>query len=137
MLGPETGLAGTADDLAPMAPGGALSNPEAAGALRQLAEVVRKAAGMPERDEPPKVERPRRPGWAMPMVRSVLEEASAPMTPMEIAREIERRFGEPIPHPTVFHVLTRSRAARNKAFERVEPAKYRLAERRERTAPVG
>lgn len=108
-----------------MAPGGALSNPEAAAELRQLASVVREAAAMPERAEDPRVERPRRPGWALPMVRAVLEDASGPMTPMEIAREIRRRF-EPIPHPTVFHVLTRSRSARRGLFERVEPARYRL-----------
>jgi hypothetical protein len=70
---------------------------------------VRAAAVLPERDEPPKAQRQRRPGWALPLVREVLEQATEPMTAMEI----ERRFGEPIAHPTVFHVLTRSRPARS------------------------
>ena len=110
-----------------MAPGGALSNPEATEGLRRLVKIVREAAALPAREDHPKVERQRRPGWAMPLVRSVLEDASEPMTPMEIVSQIRRRFGEPIPHPTVFHVLTRSRSARRGMFERVEPARYRLA----------
>lgn len=109
-----------------MGVGGALWNPVTGATLRELADVVRAAAKMPERDELPRVERPRRPGWAMPMVRDVLRDAGDSMTAMEIAREIERRFGEPIPHPTVFHVLTRSRAARSKVFEAAGPGRYRL-----------
>jgi hypothetical protein len=68
--------------------------------LRLLVEVVREAAAMLEREDRPKAERQRRPGWAMPLVRSVLEDAREPMTPMEIVKAIRRRFGEPIPHPT-------------------------------------
>lgn len=109
-----------------MAPGGALSNPEIAEALRQLVEVVRKAVAMPEREERPKVERQRQPGWVVPLVRAVLEEASAPMTAKEIVRAIQRQFGEPIERPTVLYILTRSRQARRGIFERVEPG-YRLA----------
>ncbi len=57
----------------------------------------------------------------------VLEDAAEPMTAMEIAREIQRRFGEPVERPTVLYVLIRSRHARRKVFERIEPARYRLA----------
>ncbi|HEU4703695.1 MAG TPA: hypothetical protein VFS37_14530 [Conexibacter sp.] len=88
--------------------------------------IVREAAAMPERDDRPKLERQRRPGWAMPLVRDTLADAAMPMTAMEIVREIECRHGQPIPHPTVFHVLTRSRAARDGVFERVEAGRYRL-----------
>jgi len=63
--------------------GGALWNSETAATLRELADVVQEAATLPERSAAPRVERHRKPGWAAPLVRAVLEDASEPMTAME------------------------------------------------------
>jgi hypothetical protein len=112
-----------------MGVGGALWSPETGVVLRELAAVVREAVDLPERAGPPTMQRLRRPGWAFALVRDVLAGASVPMTATEIAREIERQHGQSISHPTVFHLLTRSRAARNGAFERADPGRYRLRRR--------
>lgn len=106
---------------------GALANPETGAALRKLAEAVREAAALPERKERPPVERPRRPGWVMPLVRDALRGADEPMTAADVVRAIEKRHGEQMSHDSVLYVLTRSRQARRGMFERIEPARYRLA----------
>jgi hypothetical protein len=111
-----------------MGVGGGLWNPEVGRQLRELRKVVDEAAQLPERTERPKVERPRRPGWVVPLVREVLADSPEPMTAQQIARAIRKRFPtEKVERPAVLYALTRSRQAlRNKEFERVEPARYRL-----------
>jgi hypothetical protein len=81
---------------------------------------------MPERSERPKVEPVRRPGWASPMVRDVLKAAGRPMAPIEVKREVEQLVAEPVPLPTIFWTLTRSRWARRGIFVRVKPGFYKL-----------
>jgi len=113
-----------------MGEGGSLSDPDALTGLRRLAEVVREAAAMPERTEPPKILNKRRPGWVGSMVVEVLKTATEPMTPIEITREIERQFGEPAVRTSVTYVLRSGRQTRANLIERVEPGRYRLAPHR-------
>lgn len=60
-------------------------------ALRELLKVVQEATALPERDERPKVQRQRRPGWAMPLVREVLREATG-IGPGSSFRRTKRAF---------------------------------------------
>jgi hypothetical protein len=62
------------------------------------------------------------------MVRDVLKAVGGPMAPIEVTREAERRLGEPVPLPTIFWTLTRSRWARRGVFVQVGPGLYGLGD---------
>jgi hypothetical protein len=118
------GLPGGSHAEQPMVFPGALSNPETSAVLRKLAEVVRAAAARPEPKERPKAERGRRPGWVAPLVLAVLASAAEPMTPLEIVREIEQRFGEHPAHPSVVSALRYGKEAQLGLIERAGGGRY-------------
>lgn len=60
---------------------------------------------------PPKLLKPPQ-GHVGELVLQILTDASKPMSPMEVTREIERRFNETIPRATVTEVLRRGQHAK-------------------------
>jgi short subunit dehydrogenase-like uncharacterized protein len=105
-------------------PTGALWNNQLTEELRKLHAVVAAARTAPLK---PRKNRPyrRRPGWATPLVLSVLREAAEPMTAADVVRAIGARFGTTVALPTVRTALRTSKAARSGAIAQVAPGRYR------------
>jgi hypothetical protein len=103
---------------------GALSNPEAHGALKNLHEVVRTAAARPEPAARPKAHRGRRPGWVAPLVLKILEASASPMTATAIRKEIVQRFSERPDYESVRYVLRYGKEAQLGLIERVAAGRY-------------
>ncbi len=91
---------------------------------KRLAGAIREQASSGDVAGPPAhLKRPL--GWGADLVMAVLADATEPMSPMQVNREIERRFKESIARATVTHVLRRSKLARSGRIVQVAAGLYR------------